>query len=468
MPIITIIGVDCYMKKVALYIRVSSEKQAKHGDSLREQEDTLNEYVKSQHDMIVHSTYIDDGISGQKLERDEFQRLMNDVQNNHIDVILFTKLDRWFRSLKHYLNNQDVLEKHNVHWLAVSQPYYDTTTAYGRTFINQVMSFAELEAQMTSERLTAVFANKIKMGEVASGSVPLGYEIIDKHLVPSDQAPIVLDLFEYQDLHANLSKTSKYLFDTYNISRSVTGLRRMFQNKIYIGINRENTNFCEPIVPSELFNSVNDQLTEQKTHRHDAKYSYIFTGLLICGECHRKLNSGMRGSKQKRKDGTIVHYKKTAEYSCRHAYSNPRCPNTKRLKERLLEKHLLENFDSIINSQLAILTEGKPIESHNDIPFLIQKVNKKINRLKELYVNDLIDLDEYKKDRMNLVAELQELENKKQPEKTEAIKNLTALLEADLFAHYHKLSNIEKSQFWKKIVRRIEFDNDRNITIKFN
>ena len=240
------------MKKVALYIRVSSEKQAKHGDSLREQEDTLNEYVKSQHDMIVHSTYIDDGISGQKLERDEFQRLMNDVQNNHIDLILFTKLDRWFRSLKHYLNNQEVLEKHNVHWLAVSQPYYDTTTAYGRTFINQVMSFAELEAQMTSERLTAVFANKIKMGEVASGSVPLGYEIIDKHLVPSDQAPIVLDLFEYQDLHANLSKTSKYLFDTYNISRSVTGLRRMFQNKIYVGIKSRKHKFLQTYHPNRI------------------------------------------------------------------------------------------------------------------------------------------------------------------------------------------------------------------------
>ena len=54
------------MKRVALYIRVSSEKQAKSGDSLREQEDTLNEYVKSQKDMIIHSTYIDDGISGQR------------------------------------------------------------------------------------------------------------------------------------------------------------------------------------------------------------------------------------------------------------------------------------------------------------------------------------------------------------------------------------------------------------------
>ncbi|NLM66582.1 MAG: recombinase family protein, partial [Enterococcus sp.] len=178
------------MKRVALYIRVSSEKQAKSGDSLREQEDTLNEYVKSQKDMIIHSTYIDDGISGQKLDRDEFQRLMTDVKNNQIDVILFTKLDRWFRSLKHYLNIEDVLQKYNTHWIAVSQPFYDTSTPYGRTFINQVMSFAELEAQMTSERMIAIFEHKIKMGEVASGSTPFGYSIKNKRLVPNEDAYI--------------------------------------------------------------------------------------------------------------------------------------------------------------------------------------------------------------------------------------------------------------------------------------
>ncbi|MFV0560272.1 MAG: recombinase family protein, partial [Enterococcus sp.] len=141
------------MKRVALYIRVSSEQQAKHGDSLREQQDTLSEHVNANNDYKIYSTYIDDGISGQKLQRDEFTRLIEDVKSGLIDMILFTKLDRWFRSLKHYLNTEDILKAHNVTWLAVSQPFYDTSTPYGRTFINQVMSFAELEAQMTSERM---------------------------------------------------------------------------------------------------------------------------------------------------------------------------------------------------------------------------------------------------------------------------------------------------------------------------
>lgn len=282
------------MKRVALYIRVSSDQQAKFGDSLREQEDTLNEYVKTQKDMIIHSTYIDDGISGQKLERDEFNRLMNDIKNGLVDLILFTKLDRWFRSLKHYLNTQEVLEKNNVHWIAVSQPYYDTTTAYGRTFINQVMSFAELEAQMTSERMKSVFSNKVKMGEVISGSTPLGYSIVDKHLVPNEQADIVRSVFNYYNEYANLNQTSLYLLEEFGIARTMQAVRSMLKNKKYIGEFRENKNYCEPIIAKELFESVNRQL--DMNQKSNVKNIYLFSGLLVCGECGRKMNSGQKAT----------------------------------------------------------------------------------------------------------------------------------------------------------------------------
>ena len=132
------------IKQVALYIRVSTDQQAKHGDSLDEQQHTLNEYVRQQGNMRVFKTYIDDGISGQKLYRDEFQKLLDDVKKGKIDTILFTKLDRWFRNLRHYLNIQEILDKNNVTWLAVTQPFFNTETAMGRSFVNQSMGFAEL------------------------------------------------------------------------------------------------------------------------------------------------------------------------------------------------------------------------------------------------------------------------------------------------------------------------------------
>ena len=76
------------MQRVAIYMRVSTDQQAKHGDSLREQQETLDEYIKRNKNLKVVDKYIDGGISGQKLNRDEFQRLLDDVKNDQIDLIL--------------------------------------------------------------------------------------------------------------------------------------------------------------------------------------------------------------------------------------------------------------------------------------------------------------------------------------------------------------------------------------------
>ena len=133
------------MRNTAIYIRVSTDTQAQKGDSLGEQIDTLKKYIDDQPDLVLYDTYIDDGVSGQKLDRGDFTRLLDDVKDGKVDFIIFTKLDRWFRSLRHYLNTQAILEKHNVAWLAVSQPFYDTSTPQGRAFVAQSMMFAELE-----------------------------------------------------------------------------------------------------------------------------------------------------------------------------------------------------------------------------------------------------------------------------------------------------------------------------------
>lgn len=96
--------------RVAVYIRVSTDAQAKKGDSTGEQLDTLQAYINNNDNMILQDVYIDDGISGQKLKRGDFTRLMDNVCAGLVDLIIFTKLDRWFRSLRHYLNTQERLK----------------------------------------------------------------------------------------------------------------------------------------------------------------------------------------------------------------------------------------------------------------------------------------------------------------------------------------------------------------------
>ena len=106
------------MIKAALYLRVSSDKQAKEGDSIPAQRDALRKYANEKA-YIICGEYVDDGVSGTKADRDELTRLLDDVKSGKVDLILVTKLDRLYRSIKHYLNMMEILDAHNVGWTAI-------------------------------------------------------------------------------------------------------------------------------------------------------------------------------------------------------------------------------------------------------------------------------------------------------------------------------------------------------------
>lgn len=446
------------MKNVALYMRVSTDQQVKHGDSLREQQDTLQEYVDSQKDMIVYKKYIDDGISGQKLKRDEFQHLLADVEAGKIDIILFTKLDRWFRNLRHYLNTQETLDKHNVSWNAVSQQYYDTTTAYGRTFIAQVMSFAELEAQMTSERIRAVFENKIQQGEVVSGKVPLGYSIKEKRLVPNKDKKVIQELFNFFLVNNSLRATVRFLHDEHNISRDYQSVKNMLSNEKYAGINRGNTNYCEPIIDYETFSKVQTMLT--KNIKASAKRTYIFSGMLVCSECNRRLCSQVTYKKYTRVDGSVTKSNRK-HYRCpTHRNNKNVCSNKKLFYEDLIENYLLENIEYLYGDAESLAPNKKQkkdnVVSHN------KRVHTKLNRLKEAYLNEIISLDEYKIDREKLENQL-----KSEPEKVVSISDFRAKIPKNINLEYPKLSEEAKRYFWRSIIDKIIVKPDGSLKVIF-
>ena len=100
------------MKRAALYCRVSSLKQVREGDSLDAQISALRKYVAEHNYLVNAGEYIDDGISGTKFdERDDLQRLLRDVEDGKIDIILVCRIDRWFRSVRHYTATQAILDK---------------------------------------------------------------------------------------------------------------------------------------------------------------------------------------------------------------------------------------------------------------------------------------------------------------------------------------------------------------------
>jgi DNA invertase Pin-like site-specific DNA recombinase len=450
------------LKHVALYLRVSSERQAKTGDSLREQLETLQDYANKHSDMIVYDKYVDDGISGQKLARDEFTRLMDDVKSGSIDIILFTKLDRWFRSLRHYLNTQATLEEHVVTWTAVSQPFFDTTTAHGRAFVAQSMTWAELEAQNDSERILAVFDSKVKFGEVISGTAPFGYRIESKRLVPDENAKYVVEIFERYKKTSNLIDVMKYMRENYGIDRTAQTYRRsILKNRKYVGDFRGNANYCEPIIDSETFDLVQHLLS--RNIKANKTNDYFFAGMVRCGDCGSAMAAHqVHGIGHPRIDGTRKKYKRSG-YRCKRHFDLKLCGNKKILFETTLEKYLISHLREDLDAYVAEYElASTPAVSNYAKRKLIED---KIERLKDLYLNELLTMDEFKLDRAKLIDSLNALPSHEAPKKD--LSNIKELLNSNFENIYTTFDFQEKVRFWRSVLQEVRFYADRKIELIF-
>ena len=143
------------VKRAALYIRVSSDEQAKHGFSLPEQERDLTTYAHN-HGFYIVGMYADEGTTARKAlsRRHELMRLLDDVRAGRIDIIITKCLDRWIRNVADYYKVQDVLDEYNVQW-ECTQEEYNTTTTNGRLMLNLKLSIAQNESDQTSDRIKA-------------------------------------------------------------------------------------------------------------------------------------------------------------------------------------------------------------------------------------------------------------------------------------------------------------------------
>ena len=449
----TVASIEKILLRVAIYIRVSTDRQVKEGDSMRDQLATGQKYIDTHENMILVDTYIDDGISGQKLKRDDFQRLLDDVRAGKIDLVIFTRLDRWFRNLRHYLNTQDILDKHGVSWTAIEQPYFDTSTPHGRAFVNNSMIWAELEAQNDSDRILGVFDDKVDNGEVLSGSTPLGYSI---------NAPTAVAIFQFYRKNGNLSETLRHMESEFGLVRSAASLKNMLTNTKYIGVFRDNKEYCPAIIDRELFEDVQRLL---KINIKDGKkHDYIFGGLVVCDDCdHIMSGCQHRSSGRLRADGTRVTYKYNC-YRCRQGVNLHRCPNRKIVMESTLEAMMLDRIRPELEKYIAEYEVANLPAIRTDAKR--RSVENKLQKLKDLFLNDLITMDEFKLDREKLLLQLEKIN----AEDSRPVKDLSYLrdfLKMDFESVYDSFSIPEKRELWRSILKEIRVDHEKNIHIIF-
>ena len=445
------------MIRVALYIRVSTDEQALHGLSLESQKEALTAYANS-HNMQIVDIYADEGITARKAlnKRLQFQRLMSDVKQGKIDLILVTKLDRWFRNIKDYHNTQEILEKHNCNWRTIYESY-DTSTSSGRLHINIMLSVNQDECDRTSERIKAVFKHKLDKKEAVSGSLPMGYKLEDKKIVKDlNYADLVNDVFDYFELHNNKCATVNYINDKYNTKYHYNSIIRMLSNPLFKGEYNGIEDFCEPYIDKDRFDKIQSLMKRNIKVRHNERV-YIYSGLLVCAECGCKL-AGSTKNYTLKSTGEKASKK---SYRCNQYYLRKLCDHKKLLNEKAVDAFIVENLSKELQGYKATY-EIKAKQSDNTAKR--KKLERKIARLKDLYLNELITLDEYKADLNHFNSELDKIptDNTKVD-----LKAIETLLNMDIEHLYYELTCEERQMLIRSVVKQITVDKDNKMELHF-
>ena len=444
------------MIRVALYIRVSTDEQALHGLSLDSQKEALISYANS-HNMQIVDIYADEGITARKAlnKRLQFQRLISDVKHGKIDLILVTKLDRWFRNIKDYHNTQEILEKYNCNWRTIYENY-DTSTSSGRLHINIMLSVNQDECDRTSERIKAVFKHKLDKKEAVSGSLPMGYKLEDKKIVKDmEYAALVNDVFDYFELHNNKCATVNYINDKYNAHYHYNSIVRMLSNTLFKGEYNGIEDFCEPYIDKDRFDKIQSLLGRNIKVRHNERV-YTYSGLLICSECGMHLAGSTHNYKLV--DGTK---KSKKSYRCNQYYLRKLCTHKKLINENIVDNFIVANLSKELE-KYKVSYEIK--EKQTDYTAKRNKLERKIARLKDLYINELITLDEYKADLSRFQSELDKIPT--DDTKTD-LKAIETLLGMDIESLWNELSCEERQILIRSVVKHITVDADNKMSLEF-
>lgn len=291
-----------YQQKLrcAVYTRKSTEEGLEQEfNSLDAQREACVAFIASQIGLgwkLVPDFYDDGGISGGTMERPALKRLLQDIRDRRIDVVVVYKIDRLTRSLMDFSKIVETFDAHSVSFVSVTQQF-NTTTSMGRLTLNVLLSFAQFEREVTAERIRDKIAASRKKGIWMGGTIPLGYRAVAKKLVVDGAAAtIVRSIFQrYLELKSVLA-----LADELNQSQAVGEanplrapvsrgrLYHLLSNPVYIGQARHKDACYEgahqPIVDAELFASVQALLKEQgpkRRSRSNAADLHLLTGLVF-------------------------------------------------------------------------------------------------------------------------------------------------------------------------------------------
>ena len=295
--------------RCAIYTRKSTEEGLdQEFNSLDAQREACAAYIASQVGLgwkLVPEHYDDGGISGGTMERPALQRLLQDIRDRKIDVVVVYKIDRLTRSLMDFSRIVEIFDANTVSFVSVTQQF-NTTTSMGRLTLNVLLSFAQFEREVTAERIRDKIAASKKKGMWMGGRVPLGYKVVDRKLVVDEAAAAMvqhlfrryLELGSVTALSAEISEAG-FQRDMADGTQQQDGavphrqmgrgqLYHLLSNPIYIGKLRHHDQIYDGehagIIEPAVFEAVQTALRTQAPQRRSRSNScdlHLLTGLVF-------------------------------------------------------------------------------------------------------------------------------------------------------------------------------------------
>lgn len=422
--------------RTAIYVRVSSEEQARFGYSLEEQKRLGEDYCK-EHNYAIVGVYADEGISASKAltKRKALLKMVADAEAGKIDLIVFKDLTRWSRSGSAFYKIQDRLDKCGVAWVSIQQPFLETLTPTGRFSTSIVLGASQLESDLTGERVRFVQDGRVARGfyPFGNGATPYGYTKEKTEggyrLIPHPtESQIVREFYETFLKTASIQRACEAVGLKYN------HCIRILSNRIYMGEFRGVKGFCEPIVTQEEFETA-QRMRQHKTYERHARGQYTFSGICRCKECGSAMvASELRGRPK-------AYYRCTA---CRKGG----------ISEIKLEEAVLREMERYLGEEeIEVKAKFKERAAQR------KTLTDKLERLNDLYIDGHISKAKYTERKTSLEAQISAIAEERKP--------LSATFKGGWKEAYRMLKDTEKNVLWKSTLEKIVVAQDKTIQLFF-
>jgi len=308
--------------RCAIYTRKSVDQGLdQEFNTLDAQRASCEAYIKAKEYegwQLVPDHYDDGGFSGKDTNRPGFQKLLTDVRSGYVNMVVCYKIDRLSRRLSDFVEIFKILEANQASFCCVTQEF-NSSTSMGRMAMNMLMTFAQFERELDSERIRDKIAQSKRKGLWLGGITPYGYLKENKRLIPDpatkDDVKRIFETFLEQGTQKKtcrkLTQLGLYRFPDKQVKWNTVSLTRCLRNCAYIGKVKLGDELLPgqqmPIIDSALWNRVQARLDElsrmPKDYRVDSSQGVLLRGIVRCGTC-----GSLMGSRWTRKVETGAKY----------------------------------------------------------------------------------------------------------------------------------------------------------------